>query len=671
MQNRRNSESVLITSDGIKNSLRKFNPLQALTEYVWNGFDALASRIDISISGNELLGNNSISIRDNGMGIERALLQNKFKPFFQSEKVFDPGHKCSASHGKNGVGRLTFFTFANFAEWETTYKKDDCLCSYKIKIRSAELQEYNPESEIAGTGSSGTTVTFSDIITEEITADTARQYLAKEFCWFLELNKARNFSIYINGEKLSYTDYITQSETQNYTYEQTGLVFTVRYLCWNVKLPDYSRYYYLNSQDIEVAKETTTLNNKGDHFYHSVYIKSKFFDSFSYDKTPLSQLSISGFYHKKSPEFAFIMQQVNRHLYDIRRPFIKKMVSKVIDSLEIESAFPNYNPKNPLDQYRKGQVSDMISAMYFAQPKMFTGSMNKEQKKTFIRLLDLILESGEVDSLFKILNEILDMTEDERSDLEDILKYTHLSNIAKTIRLIKDRYQAIADLKSLVFNPDLGANEVKHLQRLIEAHYWLFGEQYNLVTAAEPNFEEGLRRYLNYLHKEYEDVDIDHPDKLKQMDIFAVRQNVGLNRFENIVVELKHPKIAIGERQLSQVKQYMRVIMNISEYNASNMTWSFYLVGNKFTADDYIKLEKESNKSHGEPFLVFKAANYSIYVMTWSEVIAEFDMKYAHLNQKLQLEQDKLKIEYSTADEVIDSQRENTAIIPKEMENVN
>ena len=223
----------------------------------------------------------------------------------------------------------------------------------------------------------------------------------------------------------------------------------------------------------------------------------------------MSQLTIGGLSHKKSPEFEFILKEVNRHLYDMRRPFIKETVSKVVDALDIEGAFPGYDPKNILDQYRKSQISEMVSAIYVAQPKLFTNSMNKEQKKTFIRLLDLIMESGEVDSLFRILNEILDMTEVERNDLADILRYSHMSNITKTIKLIQDRYQAVEDLKQLVFNPDLHANEVNHLQKMVEKHYWLFGEQYNLVTAAEPNFVEALKRYLRYLHKEYESVTVD------------------------------------------------------------------------------------------------------------------------------------------------------------------
>ena len=75
--------------------------------------------------------------------------------------------------------------------------------------------------------------------------------------------------------------------------------------------------------------------------------------------------------------------------------------------------------------------------------------------------------------------------------------------------------QAVEDLKALVFQKDLNANEVNHIQGFIEKHYWLFGEQYNLVTAAEPNFEEALKRYTYYLHGEYEDKEIQTSRQIK------------------------------------------------------------------------------------------------------------------------------------------------------------
>ena len=659
-------ENVLITSEGIKNSLKKYKPLQALAEYIWNGFDAHATRVDVIISRNELDGSDYISIIDNGDGIDREHLSQKFQPFFESEKIYNPDVSHSAIHGKNGVGRLTFFAFANLARWQTVFEKENVRYSYKIEVNAGTLQSYRPSDESRTERETGTTVTFTDLLDTDITPDTAYSYLSEVFCWFLELNNG--YEIHVNEKILDYEILIRERETCEYLFQNSNTKFSVRYICWVKKLSDYSKYYYINSDGKEIGKENTTLNNKGDHFYHSVYIQSEFFDCFNLGDVPSHQVSLKSFTNKQSPEYEFIMTEVNRHLFDIRRPFIKATVEKVVDALDIDAAFPNYNPKNLLDQYRKSQITDMVSAIYVAQPKIFTNSMNKEQRKTFIRLLDLILDSGEICSLFRIFDEILDMTELERRDLAEILKYTHLSNVTKTMKLIKDRYQAIEDLKQLIYNSELNANEVDHLQKMIEKHYWIFGEQYNLVTAAEPNFEEALRRYLHYLHEEFKDTSVESPDKLKQMDIFAVRQDLSGKTLRNIVVELKHPNIRLGEKQLSQVKKYMNTIMDIPQFNASNMTWEFYLVGNKFANDHFIENELSTNQLHGERFLVFKNAQYKIYVMRWSELITDFELRHSFLSERLSLERDKLQRQYTSADDVIKAQEWSTATAPKEME---
>lgn len=663
----RAENNVLITSEGIKNSLKRYKPLQALGEYVWNGFDANATRIDIDIENNNASGIAQLSVTDNGSGIERSKLRFKFTPFFQSEKIYDPEIKHSATHGKNGVGRLTFFSFANFATWDTVYQKEETRFRYTIEISSSTLESYFPNDEEETANPAGTKVVFSDIFSPDLSEDTIMDFLSIEFCWFLELNKDRGYAIYINGVKLNYSHLITSSEDVTYQFDTSKIVHKVQYVCWSRKLAEFSKYYYIKSDGSELAKENTTLNNKGDKFYHSVYIQSELFDNFNCADIKLEQISLHGMYSKKSPIFEQLMHSVNSHLYDIRRPFIKASVSNAIEKLEIETAFPNFDPKNIVDKYKKDQIEALISAIYVAQPKLFTDSMNKEQKKTFIRLLDLIMDSGEVDSLFSILSEILDMNELERKDLSDILKFSAMSNITKTIRLIKDRYSAVADLKQLVYNESLAANEVNHLQKMIEHHYWLFGEQYNLVTAAEPNFEEALRRHLHYLHKEYDNVTIDHPDKLKQMDIFAVRQDISHNKYNNIVVELKHPKINLGEVQLNQVKKYMNVILSEDRFNADNMTWEFYLIGNSFSENKYIDYELENNKNHGEPHLVFAVGKYKIYVLKWSELFAEFDMRHSFLNEQLKLEQSKLQQNYSSADQIISAQQLNTATAPAEM----
>lgn len=135
-----NDNNVQITSTGIRNSLKKYNALKSICEYIWNGFDAKATQINVEIMRNELDSISYIKISDNGYGIDNELLNDKFRPFFQSEKIYDPNIKQSDVHGKNGVGRLTFFTFASLATWTTVYSQENKNYEYSITIDSNELK---------------------------------------------------------------------------------------------------------------------------------------------------------------------------------------------------------------------------------------------------------------------------------------------------------------------------------------------------------------------------------------------------------------------------------------------------------------------------------------------------------------------------------------------------
>ncbi len=143
------------------------------------------------------------------------------------------------------------------------------------------------------------------------------------------------------------------------------------------------------------------------------------------------------------------------------------------------------------------------------------------------------------------------------------------------------------------------------MQAIVENHYWLFGEQYHLLTSAEPDFNEALRRLLYETTGNADPVTVEHDDANKEMDIFMTKRNRTSGYYENIVVELKRPSVSIGEAELSQVKKYMRVIQSDDRFNSSDSKWVYYLVGNHFTKNNYIQGELETNKHHGESGLVF------------------------------------------------------------------
>ena len=80
-------QEVSITTEGIQKNLRNYKPLDALCEYIWNGFDAQADRVDVELHTNEFGLINMISIVDTGTGIAYEELGDKFKPFNDSKKA--------------------------------------------------------------------------------------------------------------------------------------------------------------------------------------------------------------------------------------------------------------------------------------------------------------------------------------------------------------------------------------------------------------------------------------------------------------------------------------------------------------------------------------------------------------------------------------------------------
>lgn len=656
---------IQITSPGIRKALKKYGYEQAISEYIWNGFDAKASQVELRIDANQIGTISKICVIDNGYGIDFDKIKAKFEPFFESEKEIDPDapRTTSAIHGKNGVGRLTFFSFANFATWESVYEKGTKRFKYTIEVTSEKLNSYFNSEPVETEEPTGTKVTFLGI--QEITLhnfDTdIRYHLMKEFGWFLELNSAKKYRLTINDTELDYSSII--DDVDSFTYENLGISFTVRYVQWKENInKEFSRYYLIDSTNTERYKYTTTLNYKGDHFFHSLFITSPFFDSFHPNGNSSGadeEVQPSLFSDSQSNKiYKALMNEVNHFLRNKRKPFLKAYTDVLIAEYEKEGVFPRTNG-NMWDKYRQDELQQVVRELYQVEPKIFA-KLNIEQKKTFIHFLDLIIDSGERDKLLEIIESVVDLDVTERHELARLLKVTKLSNIIKTIKLIEDRFQAIAELKELVYNRELGSNE-NDVQRFIEKHYWIFGEQYHLVTAAEPKFEEALRRHIYLLRGEKKHVQIEHADKNKEMDIFMVRQDMQNDVINNVVVELKHPRVKLGSEQMEQVKTYMGVITNEPLFNAPNMTWQFHLVGNAFDSSGYIARELKNAKHHGENSLVFSVDNYKIYIKKWSEIFTDFELRHQFLYKKLELERESLIAADLDKAEIAESSNLNSA----------
>ncbi|SRX73378.1 ATP-binding protein [Aequorivita antarctica] len=653
-----------ITSKGIKRVLKNYNPASSFAEYIWNGFDAKATKIEINYDSNELGRINFIQVKDNGTGIDLENLAYKFDNFYDSEKsiqIQSPKHS-SILHGKNGVGRLTFYTFANGAKWTTSYENQG-IKGGTIAISAENLKVYQKKILNTDVNFTGTTVYFTNLlISKDVFEIDLKNYIKKEFCWFLELNK--EYSILINGTPLDYSELVADRDFFN--LENNNSIFKIKYVQWNESLnKEHSKFYFQDSNGKEIYKDFTTLNKKGDYYYHSIYIESDFFSHFDFTTNEESNQKSLFSKAKSSVEYKYLITKLNEYLKNKRKPYLRAYAERLVMDYELDGIIPTYN--NSWEQIRSKELKDTIIGLYEVQPKIFS-NLNLEQKKIFVQFIDLLLDSNERDNIFKIIESVTQLEPEEREDLSKILHKTSLNRVINTIKLIEDRYKTYYQLKELVFNEELGAKEIPHLQDLIENHYWLFGEEYHLVTAAEPKFEEALKRYIYKTTGEIKDTKIDHIDKNREMDIFACRQHKKDAKIENIVLELKHPKIQLGEKEYSQVMKYLSVISSRQEFNAPNMSWKFYLIGNKFNTSQFIERQIRTNKTHGEESLIYNEdGRIKIYVKTWSEIFTEFELRHNFLDERLKLEREKLYELSKDADEIVEKSKNNTAISKEEV----
>lgn len=644
--------------------MNKYTPERAIAEYVWNGFDAKATvvNIDFEIDNAELDTIKNIRITDNGTGICYEELPIKFKKFYESQKRIANENNTEFTRGKNGYGRFTFYKFARFANWETRYSKDAQIMSYDIRIDSDTLKDYTTtEPLVSDDTTTGTCVVFNEIssdISSLFITKTLIPYLKAEFAWFLELKS--EYQIYINGQELDYSSIIAEQESISPILshnQKNNINFQCKYIRWNVKMNDeYSRFYFLNN-DLELKfTKTTLLNKKGDNFWHSVIVIDDFFNEINCDNE-LDDNAIQPKLFDNSADrklFKELITQLNEFLKKKRRPFLKEQAEVMVTKYKNEDVFPKFGTED-WDIVRREGLENFVKELYEVEPAVFM-KLNKEQKRVFLELLNLVMDSGERDSLFKILDAVVELDSNDRKEFAKILEITRLKQVVSTIKLISDRLLTLENLKKIVFNHTLQANEVRDLQSFIEKHYWIFGEEYRMVCAEEVKFEEALRKYIYILRGVSEKKYIAHPNKYKEMDLFLTPLDFRDGRPHNIVVEIKNPTTIkqLKSEQLNQLEQYMDVILKQDCFNDANEFWTFILIGQDY--DDIVG-RRVINKLTG---LVQNDSNYSLYVKKWSEITNEVERRLKYLLDKLKIERATLSKSQSL-NEVMNEVSNNTA----------
>ena len=655
-------KKVSVTNNGIESSGLTKDYMDGVVELIWNGFDAGAKKVQINFSSNEIDTINSIQISDDGKGIDFLTLDKTFGNFNDSIKKHTYQKTSSALRGHKGKGRFSFAAFSGNAQWHTIYEERNVFSflEYDIVIRKNTKHLYDAENKkVSKANATGTIVTLTDLF--EVTGysfkcDEFKNHLAREFGWFLLLNKERSFSLSINQEDVYYSNLIAESDVISLKIKDSEgkeNIFKITFVRWSEKIGDKFYFYYLNNSQIEVFKELTSYNNNAIGFNHSVYVESSYFNSFSpSDK----EQSLSLFEETKTTG---VFKALVNHLHNLVKEKQKSFLyggaaEQLIDSYEKSGVIPKFKT-NKYEQARKKDLISVVKGIYCIEPKIFQG-LNKEQQKVSVALINLLLDTDERESITEIVGQVVNMSQDERKELAEILKKTTISKISRTINLIEARFKIIELLKLLVFDLEKFTTERDHLQKAIEENYWLFGEQYHIVSANE-GFNLLLNKYLEVIDG-LEAADAKKSGKRKvysdesnrRPDVFVCRKHSipdtrddQYYMDENLIVELKKPTIEIGKEQLRQIEDYLEIIITEPQFNSQKRTWKFFIIGK--SVDDYVKSQYESEKVKGKRFLVKSVQNYEIYAYSWDDIFKMFELRHQFLVDNLEFDKSVIRKE--------------------------
>ena len=232
---------------------------EALCEYIWNGFEANATRVELTFVGNKLGGISEVIISDNGDGIDYTTLADTFGAFLASQKSgMSLQLKSKANKGK---GRFSFLAFATNAQWKTVFAGEKSNLTYNISLDNINKNECEVTEPVETDEATGSVVTITGVDSlkqEDVSCDELEETLLQVFAWYLYLNKYKNIALVINGTEVDYSTFINSDMSLTKTVEIEKIPFVVTLIIWAEKIKENFCTYYLNGNSAVCGKDTTT-----------------------------------------------------------------------------------------------------------------------------------------------------------------------------------------------------------------------------------------------------------------------------------------------------------------------------------------------------------------------------------------------------------------------------
>lgn len=608
----------------------KATGITALSELIWNALDADATEIYVDYAPTALGGYDYIRVIDNGHGLSYDKAQDVFSRLGGSEKkIITQSPNGRAYHGKEGRGRYRSLALGDLVEFKSTYKTNGVFEQFTAKIdrnqlshtEFSDLQQLREEDR-----KSGFEITISNVNTksvEQAVKLTSRKELEERFAsyWI----SYPTFKIFFNGSELEFRSLIKNREENTLVVEKDSAEysFTIKTIEWNF---DNKRKTYLcNNDGIPFLEVNIGLRSS---IPISIFIQSDYIEGLQRNNQIdfWENDAVAAEAYKRSKSFARDYIRKRLHFYS----------KEFIDDLKHKGIYPYKDPADNVVEETKRQVFDIVALQLHEHLPSFNDQDDKSKKLT----LKLISEALENDAmhLSKILTEVIELPQEKREELADLLNTSSLSSIIDTMTEIKNRLHFLNGLEEIIYNDELNKHikERKHLHKIIVNETWIFGENYT-YGVDDVSLKNVLKGYLSDLGREDVEEVINSEDNSgleKIPDVCLWQQySLGSAGKENLVIELKKPDLDAGLKEKGQIELYATRVANDRRFPKDKTRWKFFLI-TKDIKQELKPLLDQTNRKHGH---IVQTENCDVFILTWGDIIFEARLRHEFIKEKLNI----------------------------------
>lgn len=583
------------------------DPVKAISEFVWNALDSDASEIYVEFGRNTLGGIEAITIRDNGNGMTLDRASADFQNLGNSWKR---GHPRTPSnrvvHGKEGQGRLRFFSLADKAKWSSVSRLNEITQKISIEILAESLHRSEVE-EIAASpndANSGTIVelyplkeTFDWLVSDEARADFTSIFAPY-------VMQYPDVGIHYDGQKIDPTTMMVRSKEfpiHNVVCpERTVEGLVIKIIEWKSSVGGRKIHF---GKESGVVLGSMSANVTAPGFDYSAYAYAPFFQEIA----DANLLEVDGLTDKN---FAHVVEHIRTEIGDYFRSREAEKSSGLIEELKTAGVYPyRGDPKDEVEK-RERQVFDIAVHAVASYSRDFKKTENSQKKISLGLIREAMRHNPE--SMHNILHQLFNLPKNRQDEFSNLLKRTNLGNIITASTLISDRIVALEVLKEIVFNKKHSrtVKERGELDVLVQNNTWLFGESFH-ITLAETGLSKIMERVSIDLNGSSSKVKIRKPDgKTARADSFLGRVVPGPNEMhrEYLLIELKRPSLTIGRKETDQLEDYMNAIRDQPDFINTSTHWTFFLITGNY--DDTVKERiTQENRVNG---VLYKKPTYTV-----------------------------------------------------------